>query len=131
MTQNLDPDFDFFAPVGAALGLGVGVVAAAALVSGPMDCSITALRCTPPDPAADTDAGPDGRGVLLVMVLVPAAGKSPPPRFLLLLLLLLGNAAGLVAASDTASAHAILYRQMQTRQGWQLPWPASPYASLG
>ena len=36
----------------------------------PMDCSIAALRCTPPDP----DADPDGWGVLLAMVLVPSAG---------------------------------------------------------
>ena len=77
------------------LGLGVGVVAAAALVSGslardpgcwglrssefsgflaPVDCSIAALRCTLPDADAGADAGPDGRGVLLAMVLVPGAG---------------------------------------------------------
>jgi hypothetical protein len=58
----------------AAGGACVGAVAAAALVSGSMDCSIAALRCTPPDPDADTDAGPDGWGVLLVMVLVPGEG---------------------------------------------------------
>ena len=77
-------------------GLGVGVFAAAALLSGSLPhgpgtwgprsaaisacllaicCSAASLCSTAaPDPDADTDADPDGRGVLLATLLVPAAG---------------------------------------------------------